>query len=101
MITDFGSSMMEVVFETIRRKNEKLALEIVTAFSEHFGEAPAPNTPIRRERLEQPAEGCAESWAYSFRGETFLFENVGHMEITKKPETGDYIVSQKTIFEKV
>ena len=100
MITDFGSSMQEAVFETIRRKNEKLALVIVTAFSEHFGEAPAPNIPIKRERIEN-AEGCVETWAYSFRGETFLFENVGPMEITKKPETGDYIVSQKTNFQKV
>ena len=93
--------MMEVVFETISRKNEKLALVIVTAFSAHFGEAPLPNTPIKLERLELPAEGCVESWDYSFRGETFLFENIGPMEITKKPETGDYIVSQKTIFQKV
>ena len=93
--------MQAAVFETIRRKNEKLALVILTAFSAHFGEAPPLNTPINRERLVPTPEGCVEGWAYSFRGETFLFENVGPLEITKKPETGDYIVTQKTNFQKV
>lgn len=93
--------MQEAIFETLRRKNEKLALVIVTAFSAHFGEAPLPNTPIKRERLEPPAEGCVESWAYCLKDEPFLVENVGPFEITKKPETGDYIVSQKTIFQKI
>lgn len=99
--SDLNNLILDEMIKQSRETFKKEAEYFRQVFAEHFGfeASKADIIDVTRE-TPAPEIGVVECYSLRYRGEPFLFINVGGLEFTID-HNGDYIVTQKTNFQKV